>query len=256
MHITFLGTGTSGGVPVINCDCEVCRSDNPKNKRLRSSVMIETQGVNLLIDTSVDMRQQFLRHPFPRIDAVLYTHAHADHIFGLDEIRRFNYLQKEIIPVYGNVQTMERLKIIFPHAFHEQGLHAGVPNLKGYEVEKTFRVKGVTVEPIPLWHGDLPILGYRIGSFAYCTDVSRIPEESYVLLKGLDLLVLDALREKPHPTHFNLQQALSEARKINAQRTYFIHMSHNLDHEKHGRLLPQGMEFSYDGLQLELRDES
>ena len=182
MKVTFLGTGTSGGIPVINCDCSVCASSNPRNKRLRCSVMIEVEGLHLLIDTCTDMRQQFLTHYFPKIDAVLFTHSHADHIFGLDELRRFNYLQKDQIPVYGNQTTIGHLKQIFNYAFNDGDLHFGRPNLSENIVNGRLEIDGVEIYPIPLLHGSLEILGYRIGNFAYCTDVSRIPGDSYKLL--------------------------------------------------------------------------
>ncbi len=239
-------------MPVINCNCPVCTSDNPKNKRLRSSVMVETDGKFILIDTSVDMRQQFLRHPFPRLNAVLYTHAHADHIFGLDEIRRFNYLQQERIPIYGSQDTIDRLRVIFVHAFSEGALRPGVPNVRAHVVQEPFNIGETTVIPIPVMHGDLPIYGYRIGKFAYLTDVSKIPSTSYPLLKDLEVLVLDTLRIRLHPTHFNLEQALTEAEKIAARQTYLIHMSHIIDHEVHSKLLPETVHFSYDGLVLEI----
>ena len=252
MRVTFLGSGTSGGVPVISCSCDVCRSLNPKNKRLRSSILIEADGLNILVDTSPDLRQQLLRRPVERIDAVLYTHAHADHIFGLDELRRFNYLQKERIPAYANKSTAETLRSIFHYAFQSGALKPGVPNLSLEIIDRTFDISGVTIIPVPLLHGDQEILGFRIGTFAYCTDVSRIPKESYKLLEGLDVLVLDALREKPHPTHFSLEQALEQAARINAKKTWFTHISHILDHDKHGQNLPGSCAFAYDGLELNL----
>jgi len=252
MRLTFLGTGTSGGIPMINCNCSVCRSDNPKNKRLRCSIMIEVKGLHILVDTAPDLRQQFLRQPFPKIDAVLFTHSHADHIFGLDDLRRFNYIQQAPIPVYGNPETIQRLQTIFDYAFVKTDWHPGRPNLTAAVIEQPFHINDVFVIPVPLNHGKQQILGYRIGNFAYCTDVSHIPAESYALLSGLEILILDALREKAHPTHFNLQQALSEAQKINARQTYFTHMSHKIDHEKHGALLPANMAFAYDGLALEV----
>lgn len=252
MKVTFLGTGTSGGIPVINCDCPVCASSNPRNKRLRCSVMIEVEGLHLLIDTCTDMRQQFLTHYFPKIDAVLFTHSHADHIFGLDELRRFNYLQKDQIPVYGNQTTIGHLKQIFNYAFNDGDLHFGRPNLSENIVNGRLEIDGVEIYPIPLLHGSLEILGYRIGNFAYCTDVSRIPGDSYKLLQDLDVLVLDALREKKHPTHFSLDEAVLEAQKIKAKKTYFTHISHILDYDKHGSLLPDNCCFAYDGLVLDL----
>jgi phosphoribosyl 1,2-cyclic phosphate phosphodiesterase len=252
MKITFLGTGTSGGVPVINCSCSVCKSENEKNRRLRCSVMIETQGRILLVDASTDMRQQLLINPFPRIDALLLTHAHADHIFGLDEIRRFNYLQKERIPVFGSEDTLNRVLEVFDYTVQEGELREGVPNISAHPVSKEFAIGSVRIMPVPLLHGALEILGYRIGNFAYCTDVSGIPEASYHLLRGLDVLVLDALREKAHPSHFTLRQAIAEAEKIGARQTWFTHISHNLDHEAHSRMLPKGCQFAFDGLVLEL----
>jgi len=192
MRVTFLGTGTSQGVPIINCGCEVCRSDDPRNTRMRCSVMIETKGQHILIDTSMDMRNQFLRFPFPRIDAVLFTHAHADHIFGLDELRRFNYLQKQIIPVYGNAETIRHIRAIFGYAFTEK-LVPGIPNISAQTVEEAFYFNDVPIRPIPLMHGDDRIFGFRIGDFAYCTDVNYIPDTSYALLRDLDILVLEKL---------------------------------------------------------------
>ena len=254
MRVTFLGTGTSGGVPVINCNCSVCRSDNPKNKRLRCSVMVEQNDKFLLIDTSMDMRQQFLRHSFPRIDAILYTHAHADHIFGLDEVRRFNYLQKKRIPAFGSAATLKRLKSVFEYAFQNDGseIVPGIPNLSAHLMDGTTVVEGIAVTPIPLIHGQCQTFGYRIGHFAYCTDVKSIPEQSFALLKGLDVLVLDALREKPHPAHLSLPEAIQLAQKIGATKTYFTHMNHIIDYERHSQQLPPNMAFAYDGLVLEL----
>jgi len=252
MKITFLGTGTSQGVPIINCDCRVCTSTNPKNKRMRCSVMVESGGMHILIDTSMDMRNQFLAFPFPKIDAVLYTHAHADHIFGLDELRRFNYLQKEIIPVYGNADTIGRIRSIFGYAFTQDNFKRGIPNISANEVNGSFKIGQVEILPIPLNHGSDEILGFRIGDFAYCTDVNHIPDSSYELLQNLDVLVLDALRERKHGKHFSLSEAVNEARKIKARRTLFTHMSHILDHEEPGRQLPAGCAFAYDGMMLDL----
>lgn len=252
MRITFLGTGTSGGVPVINCDCPVCQSDNPKNKRLRCSVMVEENNQRILIDTTPDLRQQLLTFPFPTIEAVLITHTHADHIFGMDELRRFNYIQKAPIPVYGNEQTINKLQSIFDYAFVKESWKRGVPSLLANVLNGASEIGGVRVIPIPLDHGAQRILGFRIGDFAYCTDVGHIPDESYALLKNLEVLVLDALREKPHPTHFTLDEAIAEAQKIKAGQTYFTHISHILDHETHGRQLPDNCAFAYDGLVLDM----
>jgi phosphoribosyl 1,2-cyclic phosphate phosphodiesterase len=216
--------------------------------------MIEINDKFLLIDTTPDMRQQFLRKRFPRIDAILYTHAHADHVFGLDEVRRFNYLTKKRIPAYGNAQTMERLTTVFNYAFQppEIEIVKGIPNLSPHVIEGPTVIEGIEVIPIPLVHNELTIFGYRIGNFAYCTDVNHIPAASYNLLNNLDVLVLDALREKRHPSHFSLGEAITEARKIGARQTYFTHISHILDHDRHGQMLPKNMAFAYDELELEI----
>lgn len=252
MKITFLGTGTSHGVPAINCDCSVCASDNPKNKRLRSSVLIENEGLNILIDTSPDFRQQFLRKKVDRIDAVLYTHVHADHIFGLDDLRRFCMTQKEMIPIYGSKASIDHLKNIFTYAFGQGEFKYGYPNLEANIIDSKFAAKECEIIPIPLYHGKSIIFGYRINNFAYCTDVNKIPDESYQYLKNLDVLVLDALREKPHPTHLSIKRAIKESLKIKAKRTFFTHMNHKIEYKEHSKILPEFIQLAYDGLELEI----
>ncbi|MGD9900283.1 MAG: MBL fold metallo-hydrolase [Calditrichaceae bacterium] len=214
--------------------------------------MIETQHKHFLIDTSTDLRQQLLRKPFANIDAVLFTHAHADHINGLDELRRFNYLQKKHIPVYGNAGTLARIRNNFDYAFNDDVYTNGVPNLRAQIVGDKFLIDDVEIIPIPLKHGSLEIHGYRIENFAYCTDVSEIPESSFRLLENLDILVLDALREREHPTHFSLSEAIETAKIIGAKMTFFTHMNHNIDHFHHGKILPESCAFAFDGLELEL----
>ena len=253
MKVTFLGTGTSQGVPLINCSCDVCTSENLKNNRLRSSVTIETNSTILLVDTTPDLRQQLLRYPVPRIDAILYTHAHADHICGMDDIRRFNFIQEDKIPAYADKKTLLRLDKVFSYAFDNDGTNYGLPSLAAREITGTFYINEIEIIPIPLFHGKNQVLGFRIGNFAYCTDANRIPDESYDKLRELDLLVLGALREISHPTHFSMNEAIFEAQKIGSRQTYFIHMSHDIDHEFHGKKLPENMYFAYDGLQLELK---
>ena len=252
MKVTFIGTGTSQGVPVINCSCDVCRSDDPRNNRLRTSVTIQTGQTTLLIDTTTDLRQQLLRYPVQTIDAVLYTHAHEDHICGIDDLRAFNFITNRRIPAYGSSETIGRLTEIFSYAFGNGRLVPGLPNLEARVVDHTFRINELEITPLELHHGQSLVLGYRIGSFAYCTDVSYLPEHTASGLKNLDVLVLDALRHKPHPTHFSIEEALNVAGQIGAAKTYLIHMSHNVDHEKDSKLLPENIYFAYDGLTIDL----
>lgn len=252
IKITFLGTGTSQGVPVINCQCAVCTSDDPRNKRLRTSIAIQTNTSSFIIDTTPDLRQQLLRYPLARLDGVLYTHAHADHIYGIDDLRRFNQLQKERLKVYADSKTLSHLIKLFDYAFGRGKLNLGLPNFEGIKVKGPFYLKDVFIQPIKLMHGNQKILGYRIGNMAYCTDVSKIPEESYQLLDNLDVLILGALREKSHPHHFSVNEAVAEAEKIKAKQTYFIHMSHKIEHHSRQKTLPPGMNFAYDGLVLEV----
>jgi len=252
IKITFLGTGTSQGVPIINCQCPVCTSDDPRNKRLRTSVSVQTDQSVFIIDTTPDLRQQLLKYPLPNLDAVLFTHAHADHIYGIDELRRFNQLQQIRLPVYADPKTLSRLTKIFDYAFGNGQLKLGLPNLKGIEIDGSFSIKDVLIHPIKLLHGSQEILGYRIGDLAYCTDVSKIPEESYPLLDDLDILILDALRERSHPSHFSVDEAIDEAGKIKAKQTYFVHMSHKIDHQTRQQTLPSGIKFAYDGLVLNI----
>jgi phosphoribosyl 1,2-cyclic phosphate phosphodiesterase len=252
MKITFLGTGTSQGVPLVNCNCSVCLSDNPKNKRLRTSVSIQSDETTLLIDTTPDLRQQLLKYPIARLTAVLYTHAHADHIYGIDDLRRFNILQKERIPVFADSNTMSRLRHVFDYAFGNGELKYGLPNLEANYIDGHIKINDLEISPIELFHGEQPVLGFRIGDIAYCTDVSSIPSHSYSKLNSLKILILDALRDRRHPTHFSLAEAVQEARKIGAQKTYFVHMSHDIDHDVHEKALPDNIKFAYDGLILEL----
>lgn len=253
MNVTFLGTGTSHGVPMIGCDCPVCRSDDPRDKRTRSSVLVESDGVTLLIDTTPELRIQALREGVRHVDAVLFTHAHADHVFGLDDIRRFNDLSGQSMPCYGNAETLATIRQAFEYVFVQTQTGGGKPSLDLMPVEEgEFRVKGVAVQPVKLMHGKLHILGYRIGGFAYLTDVSRIPEQSMTLLADLDVLVIGVIRHQPHETHFSLPEGLETVEKLQPKRAFFTHIAHKLGHEETNAALPPHIRLAYDGLHITL----
>ena len=249
MRVTFLGTGTSVGVPVITCDCAVCRSPDPRNNRLRAGLLLEWDGVCVLVDTTTDLRQQALRVELDRVDAVLYTHHHADHVLGLDELRIYNFVHKTTIPLYGLQETMDAIRSTFGYAFDPRA--RGVPRLELLPVTDPFELHGVTVTPVPVEHHHMTVLAYRVGGFAYVTDCSGIPESSADLLGGLDVLVIDALRRRPHPAHFTLEQALAEIDRLAPRTAYLTHLSHEFDHAALQDELPEGVHVAYDGLVLE-----
>ncbi len=252
LTITVLGSGTSHGVPMIGCDCPVCTSADPRDKRTRPSITIGRGRTVLLVDTAPELRLQCLACGVTRVTAVLYTHYHVDHLAGLDDLRRFNWMQGGAIPCYGQPATLDRLRSMFPYVFRPEGDYpSAVPRLALHAIDGPIEIEGVVVTPIPLLHGRLPVLGFRVGNFAYCTDVSEIPRDSWRLLEGLEVLILDALRKRPHPTHFNLDQAVAHAEKIGAGRTFFTHIAHELGHEATNRELPAGMALAYDGQGIE-----
>ncbi|HQU70874.1 MAG: MBL fold metallo-hydrolase [Calditrichaeota bacterium] len=247
INAIVLGSGTSMGVPMAGCDCRVCRSGDPRDKRLRPSVLLEINGFRLLIDTSADYRQQMLREGISDLDAVLYTHHHVDHILGLDDLRSFSMLNKKSYPLFGMRETLQNIRRVFQYVFPEDPQAKVYPRVTLREIdENPFEVGALQVVPIPLLHGQMPVMGYRIGNFAYCTDVSFIPERAFQRLEGLEVLILDALRYKPHPTHFTVAEAVEAARRIGARQTYFTHISHGILHRE--AELPPGMALAYDGL--------
>jgi phosphoribosyl 1,2-cyclic phosphate phosphodiesterase len=252
LKVTFLGTGTSQGVPVIGCECEVCRSLDYRDKRLRSSVHVQVEDQSLVIDTGPDFRQQMLREHINRLDAVLFTHSHKDHIAGLDDVRAYNYLQHVDMPVYGNADVLAQLKTEFYYAF-EKNKYPGIPQLKLHEITEPFSIEAVKILPLPVLHYQLPVLGFRINNFSYITDANQIPESTIRLLQGTHTLVLNALQREKHISHFNLEEALAMAARIGAEQTYFIHISHKLGrHKIIERELPKSVALAYDGLSIEI----
>lgn len=253
MRVTVLGSGTSSGVPTIGCKCAVCTSNHPKNRRLRSSCLFEVDGKKILIDTSPDLREQALTHHIERIDAVLYTHTHADHVHGIDELRMYNESQKTPIPVFGDEQTISHLTKHFAYVFNPSTTYPSLtPRLTPHVVSGRFDCVGIPVQMVPCHHGDKWMTSnYRIGDVAWLTDTNGIPETSYELLKNLEVLFLDGLRPKPHPTHFHLEESLKVTKKIAAKKTYLIHLTHDYDHDAFNKTLPHGIELGFDGLQIE-----
>ena len=239
---------------MIGCDCATCRSEDPRDRRWRTSVRVETvDGQSLLIDAGPDLRAQALAFGIRRVDAILFTHGHSDHILGLDDVRRFNAMQRRPMPCFGDAATLRDVRRTFAYVFDSATPHGGgLPQLDLFEIGGPFCIGRQEIVPIPIFHGDRAILGLRFGPFAYLTDCSRIPDDSWRSLEGLDLLVLDALRERPHPTHFSLSEAVSAAGRIAARRTCFTHMCHDLGHAATCARLPRGMELAYDGLVVDL----
>ncbi|MCH8852161.1 MAG: MBL fold metallo-hydrolase [Planctomycetes bacterium] len=277
MKVIMLGTGTSHGIPMIACDCEVCTSDDPRDRRTRPSIHVQHNGIHILVDTAPELRLQCLAGGIRRADAVLFTHHHADHVTGLDDLRRFNWLQSCTLKCYAQQDDITAIRRMFAYAFvdnpeypsHKPDLDF-IPIDGPFELTRSRRLQPArspaevqstdsneptatcTVLPIPLIHGPTPVLGFRFDNFAYCTDCSYIPDDSMKMLEGLEVLILDALRRRPHPTHFNLEEAVEWAGRIGAKQTYFTHIAHELLHEKTNSELPPNMQLGHDGQVIEL----
>ena len=262
MEILVMGSGTSHGVPMIGCRCEVCLSSNPKNRRFRPSILVRHNDKTILIDTTPELRLQALAWDVREVDATLFTHTHADHIFGLDDVRRFNDLSGLEMPVYGDRNTLDDIRRIFPYIFAQTQAGGGKPKISLNLVEPEFELFGLTISSFYVLHGTLPVLAYRFNqpasegcpakSAAYVTDVSVIPPDSMAKLHSLDLLLLDAVRFEPHATHFGLYQALEVIEELKPKQSYLTHLSHHFDHDKVNADLPKNVELSYDGLRIRL----
>ncbi len=251
--VTFLGTGTSHGVPMIACDCATCRSADPRDRRWRPSILLRTSdGMTVLVDTSPDLRAQALAFDVRRVDAILFTHAHADHVLGLDEVRRYNALQQGPIPCYADPVAVSEIRRTFAYVFDPPQIGGGIPKIALFTIAGDFCLGRHTVVPVPVLHGTQPVLGYRVGPFAYLTDLSAIPDASWPLLAGVEVLVIDALRDRPHPTHLTVAQALAVAERLGPRETWFTHICHDLAHEATNARLPAGVRLAYDGLVLNL----
>ncbi len=250
LTLTLLGTGTSHGVPSIACQCPVCRSGDPRNLRYRCSVWLQYEGWSVLVDTATEFRLQAIRAGMERLDAILFTHSHADHIFGLDDVRVFSELQRQPIPCYGSTECIDDLRRRFDYIFNETQRGGGKPRLELIPIDGPFTPFGLEIQPIPVLHGRLQVLGFRFGSAAYVTDCNAIPDSSMDLLRGLDLPVLDALRWRPHPTHFTVNQALEVIAELKPRQAYLTHTTHDLDYTSTNAALPPGVELAYDGLMV------
>jgi len=252
VRITVLGSGTSTGVPVIGCNCPVCISSDPRNRRHRASVLVSYNDRNVLIDTATDLRQQALDNRIESVNAVLFTHTHADHIHGIDELRAFNFMQGAKIPLYGSAASIERIRRSFEYIFTKVQAGGGKPILKTHVIDGAFDLFGERWIPVDIYHGRLVITGFRVGGFAYLTDCSAIPEESFALLEDLDVLILGALRYTSHPTHFSIPQAVEAIGRIGPRRAYLTHLSHRVDHAELLQQLPEGVEPAWDGLVIDI----
>lgn len=260
MRVTVLGSGTSKGIPIIGCTCPTCTSTNPKDKRFRVSIYIDVypddinKSLKILIDTSPDFRQQMLINKLDDVDAVLYTHHHMDHIMGLDDIQPVNLFHRKAIDIYGNEETINHIKRVFGYVFDENTFQGGgIPKINPHVISlNKFLIRDLEITPIEYLHGPTIVWGYRIGNFAYITDCSEIPEKEFSKMEGLEYLIIDALRYKPHPTHFSIDEAVNVSQRINAKQTYFTHMTHDLLHDETNAKLPENIQLAWDGLSFQL----
>jgi len=253
LTITFLGTGTSSGVPMIGCSCNVCTSTNNKDKRLRSSILVESDTTTIVVDTTPDFRYQMLRTHTKNLDAVLFTHPHKDHIAGLDDVRAFNFFSKHPMNIYANTLTEEALRRDFYYAFSDNK-YPGTPNLIIHTIDTTpFTIGNIPIQPILVWHIKMPVFGFKFGNFAYITDANKIDENEKDKIKGVKVLVINALRNEKHISHFTLNEAIALATELKVEKAYFTHISHQLGtHEQINKQLPSNMQLAYDGLQLSI----
>ncbi len=252
MKLTFLGTGTSTGVPTVGCQCAVCTSPAKRDKRTRPSVMLEYSGRTVLIDATPDFRWQALQQNIQRVDAIVFTHAHADHVLGLDDVRPFYFRQKDPIPIYADDRCMQSLRRIFTYIFDQTYPYGGILKVDPHLIDGPFSLWDTELVPLPVLHGSLPVLGFRFGKAAYVTDFSTIPDTTLELLTGLDVLILDALRHKPHPTHSTIENSLGLVEQLKPARAYFTHIAHELSHEETNASLPPNVRLAYDGLEVNL----
>lgn len=251
--LTVLGSGTSMGVPTLGCHCAVCESPDPRDQRTRPSLLLAYAGRNVVIDTTPDFRFQAMRARIDRLDAVIYTHGHADHILGLDDIRPFNLKRRGAVPIYASSETFAILKRQFSYIFDDSPAESTVPLVDLHTIEGPFDLFGARIIPVPAFHGSGPVLGFRFGSAAYLTDFSKLPDASKPLLEDLDDLILDALRYTPHPTHSTVEQSLALVRELKPKRAWFTHICHDLGHTETNARLPGNVRLSYDGLEFEVQ---
>jgi phosphoribosyl 1,2-cyclic phosphate phosphodiesterase len=249
--VTVMGSGTSMGVPTIGCDCRVCRSTDPHDRRTRPSVLLSYDGHNVLIDTTPDFREQALRERVHQLDAVVYTHAHADHILGLDDLRPLSFHRSQgKIPLYANERTAHVIRSVFRYIFESDYKFGGLAQVEMRPIDGPFELFGAEFVPVPVIHGEAEIFGFRIGSLAYLTDFSEIPETSFPALNGVEILFLDALRHKPHPTHSTVENSLSIVERVKPRQAFFTHICHDLPHEETNAALPENVRLAHDGLKL------